>query len=58
MNRLFDNDWVGPALVCLVAVIGISALQPTQPGIPGTVTGRGSETVGPPCATWSRRGGT
>ncbi len=29
MNRLFDNDWVGPALVCLVAVVGISILQPS-----------------------------
>lgn len=29
MNRLFDNDWVGPALVCLVAIAGISALQPS-----------------------------
>ena len=29
LNRLFDNDWVGPALVCLVAVVGISILQPS-----------------------------
>jgi ribose transport system permease protein len=29
LNRLFDNDWVGPALVCLVAVAGISFLQPS-----------------------------
>lgn len=29
LNRLFDNDWVGPALVCLVAIVGISILQPS-----------------------------
>jgi ribose transport system permease protein len=29
LNRLFDNDWVGPALVCFVAVVGISILQPS-----------------------------
>ena len=29
VNRMIDNDWVGPALVCLVAVVGISLLQPS-----------------------------
>lgn len=29
MNRLFDNDWVGPALVCLAAIAAISLLQPS-----------------------------
>lgn len=29
MNRFFDNDWVGPALVCLGAVVVISILQPS-----------------------------
>lgn len=29
LNRLFDNDWVGPALACLVAVVAISVLQPS-----------------------------
>src|SRR4051812_28613646 len=29
MNRVFDNDWVGPALVCLIAVVAISLLQPS-----------------------------
>jgi len=29
LSRLFDNDWVGPALACLVAVVAISALQPS-----------------------------
>ena len=29
LNRLFDNDWVGPALVCLIAVVVISVLQPS-----------------------------
>lgn len=29
MNRMIDNDWIGPALVCLVAVVGISLLQPS-----------------------------
>jgi ribose transport system permease protein len=29
LNRLFDNDWAGPALVCLAAIVGISILQPS-----------------------------
>ena len=29
LSRLFDNDWVGPALVCLIAVVVISVLQPS-----------------------------
>ncbi len=29
LNRMFDNDWVGPALVCIVAIVGISLLQPS-----------------------------
>lgn len=29
MSRLFDNDWIGPALVCLAAVVIISILQPS-----------------------------
>ena len=29
MKRFFDNDWVGPALVCLVAVVVISILRPS-----------------------------
>jgi ribose transport system permease protein len=29
LSRLFDNDWVGPALVCLIAVVVISILQPS-----------------------------
>ena len=29
MKRFFDNDWVGPALVCLVAVVVISVLRPS-----------------------------
>jgi ribose transport system permease protein len=28
MTRAFDNDWIGPGLVSLVAVIGISIAQP------------------------------
>jgi ribose transport system permease protein len=29
LNRLFDNDWAGPALVCIAAIVGISILQPS-----------------------------
>jgi ribose transport system permease protein len=29
MNRLFDNDWVGPAIVCLTAIAAISIVQPS-----------------------------
>lgn len=29
LHRLFDNDWMGPALVCLVAIAGISIMQPS-----------------------------
>jgi ribose transport system permease protein len=29
LTRLFDNDWIGPGLVCLVAVVGISIAQPS-----------------------------
>jgi ribose transport system permease protein len=29
LARLFDNDWIGPALVCLIAVVAISAFQPS-----------------------------
>ena len=28
LTRAFDNDWIGPGIVSLVAVIGISLLQP------------------------------
>jgi ribose transport system permease protein len=28
MTRAFDNDWIGPGLVSLIAVIGISIAQP------------------------------
>lgn len=28
-GRIFDNDWVGPAIVCLVAVAAISIAQPS-----------------------------
>ncbi len=28
MTQAFDNDWIGPGLVCMCAVIGISAFQP------------------------------
>lgn len=28
LTRAFDNDWIGPGVVSLVAVIGISAAQP------------------------------
>ena len=29
LTRAFDNDWIGPALVSLVAIAVISALQPS-----------------------------
>ena len=29
MNGYFDNDWVGPAIVCVVAVVAISIAQPS-----------------------------
>ena len=29
VTKAFDNDWVGPALVCAAAVIGISLFQPS-----------------------------
>lgn len=29
LSRIFDNDWAGPALVCLVAVVAISIAQPS-----------------------------
>jgi ribose transport system permease protein len=29
LTRAFDNDWIGPALVCLVAIVAISILQPS-----------------------------
>ncbi len=29
LTRAFDNDWIGPALVSLVAVVVISILQPS-----------------------------
>ena len=29
LTRAFDNDWIGPALVCLVAIVVISILQPS-----------------------------
>lgn len=29
MTRAFDNDWIGPGLVCLAAITGISILQPS-----------------------------
>ena len=28
-TRAFDNDWIGPALVCLIAVVVISIFQPS-----------------------------
>ena len=28
LTRAFDNDWIGPGLVSLIAVIGISLFQP------------------------------
>ena len=28
LTRAFDNDWIGPGIVSLVAVIGISLFQP------------------------------
>ncbi len=29
MTSTFDNDWIGPGLVCLAAIIGISLFQPS-----------------------------
>lgn len=29
LARIFDNDWIGPGLVSLVAVVGISIFQPS-----------------------------
>jgi len=29
ITRAFDNDWIGPALVCIIAVVVISILQPS-----------------------------
>jgi ribose transport system permease protein len=29
MTRVFDNDWIGPALVSLIAIVAISAFQPS-----------------------------
>jgi ribose transport system permease protein len=29
ITRVFDNDWIGPGLVSLAAVVGISILQPS-----------------------------
>lgn len=29
LTRVFDNDWIGPALVCLIAIVVISILQPS-----------------------------
>ena len=29
LTRAFDNDWIGPALVSLVAIVVISILQPS-----------------------------
>ena len=28
-TRAFDNDWIGPGLVCVAAIIGISVFQPS-----------------------------
>ena len=28
LTRAFDNDWIGPGLVCAVSVVGISLFQP------------------------------
>lgn len=29
LTRLFDNDWIGPGLVCVIAIAAISAFQPS-----------------------------
>jgi ribose transport system permease protein len=29
MTKLFDNDWIGPALVSLIAIVAISIFQPS-----------------------------
>src|SRR5689334_24509538 len=29
LTRAFDNDWIGPALVSLIAIVAISIFQPS-----------------------------